>query len=509
MRDDLFQDIFVFDLANNHQGLVEHGKRIISAIGEKVEKWGVNGVMKFQYRQLDTFIHPDHQKQSDEKYVQRFQGTRLNHEQNLELFRAAQSSGMRTMCTPFDEESVDVIVDTGFDYIKVASCSAKDWPLLEKIAAATMPVVFSTGGLELSDVDNLVSFFEHRGVPAAIMHCVSIYPTPPEGCHLNHIDLLRNRYRKHIVGWSTHEDPNDTAPITIAMAKGARMFERHVGIETEEIQLNAYSSTPEQIDNWLGAYVHANKICGSKSGKVIEKSETDSLKALSRGVYAKRDIDGGARLAQQDVYFAMPFKEGQLASGEWSEAMETKEPLKANEAIYTDLVYRPPLPEYSVLKTAIHEIKALLNEARVELNSEFDLEFSHHYGKEKFREIGTTIINCINREYCKKILVQLPGQRHPAHFHKRKEETFQILYGVLESEIDGLHRTLYPGQTVLIQPGTWHNFWSDSGCVFEEVSTTHFNNDSIYNDRVINNMKREDRKTQVTNWGRFELVDGD
>ena len=507
MRENLFQDIFVFDLANNHQGQVEHGKKIIDAVGEKVDKWGVNGVMKFQYRQLDTFIHPDHQKKSEEKYVQRFQGTRLSPDENRELFHAAKSAGMQTMCTPFDEDSVDVIIETGFDYIKVASCSAKDWPLLEKIAAATMPVIFSTGGLELSDIDNLVSFFERRGVPAAIMHCVSIYPTPPGSCHLNHIDLLRNRYRKHTVGWSTHEDPDDTAPVMIAMAKGARMFERHVGIETDEISLNAYSSTPDQVDKWLGAYVHAKNLCGSKDGKVIEKNETDSLKALSRGVYAKRDLDAGANLGQEDVYFAMPFIENQLASGEWSQLLVTKQPVSANEAIYLNAVDRPSPPDYAVLKTAIHEIKALLNEARVELNSEFDLEFSHHYGKEKFREVGTTIINCINREYCKKILVQLPGQRHPAHFHKRKEETFQILYGVLESEIDGLHRTLYPGQTVLIQPGTWHNFWSDSGCVFEEVSTTHFNNDSIYNDRVINNMDRSERKTQVTHWGRFEMVD--
>lgn len=509
MKTSLFEDIFVFDLANNHQGSLEHGKNIITAVGEKVAKWGVNGVMKFQYRQLDTFIHPDHQSQSDEKYVQRFQSTRLTEADNQALYEQARSAGLRTMCTPFDEGSVDVIVERGFDYIKVASCSAKDWPLLEKIAAATMPVVFSTGGLTLSDIDKLVSFFEHRGVPAAMMHCVSIYPTPPESCHLNHIDVLRNRYSKHVVGWSTHENQDDTAPVTIAMAKGARMFERHVGIETDKISLNAYSSTPQQVDRWLGAYVHARKICGPGDGKVIEQAESDSLKALSRGVYAARDIEAGETIDREDIYFAMPFSDGQLASGEWVSGMVLQTAVASDGAISGDSVSQPEVPDFAILKNAIHEIKALLREARVELNSEFDLEFSHHYGKRKFPEIGTTIINCINREYCKKILVQLPGQRHPEHFHKRKEETFQILYGVLESEIDGQHRTLHPGQTALIQPGTWHNFWSDSGCVFEEVSTTHFDNDSVYNDRIINNMDRSERKTQVNNWGRFELIDAE
>jgi N-acetylneuraminate synthase len=161
-----------------------------------------------------------------------------------------------------------------------------------------------------------------------------------------------------------------------------------------------------------------------------------------------------------------------------------------------------------VLKSAVHEVKALLNEASVELNSDFQLEFSHHYGMENFREVGALIINCINREYCKKIIVQLPGQKHPVHFHKRKEETFQILHGVLETEVDGHRRTLHPGETALVQPGVWHRFWTDTGCVFEEVSTTHYNNDSVYNDRRINEMQREQRKTVAEHWGRFVLAAG-
>ena len=59
---------------------------------------------------------------------------------------------MLSMCTPFDEESVGIIVDMGFDAIKVASCSARDWPLLSEVAASGKPVVLSTGGLSLGDI---------------------------------------------------------------------------------------------------------------------------------------------------------------------------------------------------------------------------------------------------------------------------------------------------------------------------------------------------------------------
>ena len=119
------------------------------------------------------------------------------------------------------------------------------------------------------------------------------------------------------------------------------------------------------------------------------------------------------------------------------------------------------------------------------LNSEFVVEYSHHYGISKFRDTGAVIINCINREYCKKLIVQLPQQAHPSHFHRRKEESFQVLHGTLHVNVGGMEKTLHPGEICLIQPGTWHSFWTETGCVFEEISTTHYNDDSYYKDKVI------------------------
>ena len=162
-----------------------------------------------------------------------------------------------------------------------------------------------------------------------------------------------------------------------------------------------------------------------------------------------------------------------------------------------DELDQPAPSELAIIKSAIHEVKALLNEARIALNSEFEVEYSHHYGIQKFRETGAVIINCINREYCKKIIVQLAGQAHPAHYHQRKEETFQVLHGVLHVSVEGHVRALQPGETCLVQPGVWHSFWTDTSCVFEEISTTHFNNDSYYKDKRINKMDRSERKTIV------------
>ena len=168
-----------------------------------------------------------------------------------------------------------------------------------------------------------------------------------------------------------------------------------------------------------------------------------------------------------------------------------------------EISYDDKFNKNQILKKSIHIAKGILNEAKVFLNSDFEAEFSHHYGVEEFEKTGAIIINCINREYCKKLVIVLPGQSHPDHYHKRKEETFNLLYGDFELTVDGAQRSLYPGDISLVMPGVWHSFKSKKGCIVEEVSTTHFKNDSVYKDPFINKLSLEQRKTKVPNWGRY------
>ena len=51
-----FEDLFIFEMANNHQGSVEHGLRIVREIADVSKKAGVRGAVKLQFRELDSFI---------------------------------------------------------------------------------------------------------------------------------------------------------------------------------------------------------------------------------------------------------------------------------------------------------------------------------------------------------------------------------------------------------------------------------------------------------------------
>jgi sialic acid synthase SpsE/mannose-6-phosphate isomerase-like protein (cupin superfamily) len=494
-----FDGLFILDLANNHQGDLTHGLNIINQVGEVVRGHGVKAALKFQFRQLGTFIHPDFKTRKDVKHIPRFMETSLSHEDYRVLIEAVRQQGMISMCTPFDDESVPVILDMGIEVIKVASCSAMDWPLLQRISDTNKPVVVSTAGLNLNKIDRLVSFLEHKRVHFALMHCVALYPTPNHRLNLNQIELFKNRYPQHPIGFSTHEDPDNYHAIRVAYAKGARLFERHVGLEAGEHKLNAYSSPPEKIDQWIQAWKETVEACGGIERSPASQAETESLQSLMRGVFARQPIAKGSKIAREDVFFAMPWQRGSLSSGEWEPGLVADKDYAPLKPINDSLAKLEVTEEERIYRIML-QVKGMLNKARIFIGRNSSVEISHHYGLDRFREFGCVIIDCINRAYCKKLLVMLPRQKHPYHFHQKKEETFQLLHGDLEVELEGKRHRLQPGDIVMVLPGQWHKFHTLQGAIFEEVSTTHFNDDSFYEDERIARLPRKKRKSEIPNW---------
>src|SRR5439155_13469550 len=95
------------------------------------------------------------------------------------------------------------------------------------------PVIVSTGGSSLKDIDDMVTFFANRSIPLAVNHCVSIYPSEDSELELNQIDFLRDRYPENVIGFSTHEYHDWDHSILISYAKGARTFERHIDVDSD------------------------------------------------------------------------------------------------------------------------------------------------------------------------------------------------------------------------------------------------------------------------------------
>ncbi len=492
-----FNKLFIFEIANNHMGDLKHGISIIKEVSKICKKFDFKFGFKLQYRNLDTFIHPDFKGRKDIKYIKRFEETRLNEDELRVLKSEIDNLGFISVCTPFDESSVDLIEEHNFSVIKIGSCSFTDWPLLERIARTDLPIITSVAGATLEEIDQVVNFFEHRSKTLCIMHCVGEYPTKRENLQLNQIDLLKKRYPGITIGFSTHEEPENYDSIKIAIAKGAKVFERHVAIESNKCSINAYSSIPAQINKWLEAARDAYQMGGVEGDRyLITEKERSDLGGLKRGVFAKVNLKKGDKINKDNVFYAIPCRDGQLVANDISKYIEyiLDKDLKANEVInLKDLKIRN-LRE-KVLKI-IKELKEIILKSHIALPDKIDLELSHHYGIERYEEWGAAILNCINREYCKKLIILLPGQKHPLHHHVKKEETFQVLYGNMDVAVGKEIKLLKAGDMLTVERGVNHDFSSKEGVIFEEVSTTHYKDDSFYEDKTISNNK--DRKTEMT-----------
>ena len=319
MKNKIFEDLFVLELANNHWGKRERGIKIIEDFAKVVRFNNVRAAIKLQFRDVDTFIHKEFKDRQDIRYIKKTIATKMDIKDYQILVKKKKKNGCIAMSTPFDEKSVDTCVKLGVDIIKIASSDLNDWILIEKIATTRKPVIVSTGGSSLKDIDDLVTFFEHRDIPLAINHCVSIYPSEKEDLELNQIDFLKNRYPNHIIGFSTHEYNEDLeSAMLMAYAKGARTFERHIDIEADGIPVSPYCSLPQDIDRWIKAYQKAVIICGhsSTAKNIPPRKEITYLDALVRGVYARWDLPKGHKLTDEDVYLAIPLQKGQISCRE-------------------------------------------------------------------------------------------------------------------------------------------------------------------------------------------------
>lgn len=312
---DIFEDLFVLEMTNNHLGDLKRGLKIVSEFSKVVKFNNVKAAIKLQFRDIDKFIHKDFIDRKDIRYIKRTLDTKLSNEEYEILVDSIIHHGMIPMSTPFDERSVEFCEKLKLPIIKVASADNNDWILLNKIAELKKPVIVSLGGLSVKDTDDLVKFFANRNIPLALNHCIATYPTKLQELQLNQIDYLKNRYPKNTIGLSTHEQGNSSDSILVSYSKGARTFEKHIDITSDGKEISKYSSTPQEIDEWFKSWHKAKVICGSSAHQRIcpLEEETNFLDNYIRGVYFKRDIKAGQTINAEDIYLAIPIQKGQIS----------------------------------------------------------------------------------------------------------------------------------------------------------------------------------------------------
>jgi len=347
VTESIFDNLFVLELANNHWGKLERGLKIIRDFARVVKFNNVHAAIKLQFRDVDSFIHPDFRDRADVRYIKKTLDTQMSWENLRLMVETVRDYGMVTMVTPFDEVSVDKCVEFGVEILKIASSDVRDKTLLRKIASTGLPVIASTGGASLEHIDELVAFFTSRNIPFALNHCVSLYPSEDGDLELDQIDFLKARYPDIVIGYSTHEYRDWWDSTLIAYGKGARTFERHIDIDYEGVPVSPYCTKPEQANSWFRAMKKAQEMCGggSTDRRAVPEGERRYLDGLVRGVYAKRDLAPGEILTHDDVFFAVPLLKGQLSTREFTGGERVTGPVTANTPLDVRSVDAPALDD--------------------------------------------------------------------------------------------------------------------------------------------------------------------
>lgn len=344
---EIFENLFILELANNHWGTLDRGLKIIRDHAQVVRYNNIRAAIKLQFRDVDAFIHPKFKGNTTHRYIKKTEDTKVTKDQFICMVEEIRNLGCIPMATPFDEASVDLCLEFNMPIIKIASSDINDWILIEKIASTRLPVIVSTGGASEKDLDDIVHFFEKREIPLAINHCVSLYPSEDDELELHQIDYLSKRYPNHIIGFSSHEYHDWRSSMLISYAKGVRTWERHIDIDYNEIPVSPYCSLPNQCDEWFKAFHKAKQMCGgySDSRRVISQKEIEYLNNLVRGVYAKYDLEPGYIFShdkfEKDFFLAIPLLKGQLSCREVMNGERLIKPLNANQPLMIDHIDGP------------------------------------------------------------------------------------------------------------------------------------------------------------------------
>lgn len=223
----------------------------------------------------------------------------FNYEQWAQLFAHCRGRGVTAFSTPFDFKSLELLAKLEVPAIKIASGDATNTPLVARAAEVGVPLIISTGGCDLRDVDRIVDTVSKASTPFAILQCTCIYPAPGDSLNLRVIETFRERYPGIVTGLSTHN--TEWAPTLAAFVLGGRIFEHHYTNDRNwQGTDNAFSLAPADLLELRRACDAVLPALGTRE-KRQDPRETSFTTERRKALYWNRSVRRGERISHQDM----------------------------------------------------------------------------------------------------------------------------------------------------------------------------------------------------------------
>jgi len=296
----------IAEIGHNHQGSVKKAQDMIRVAKES----GANAV-KFQKRDnrnLYTealFNKPyDHENSFGKTYGEHREALEFGRSEYESLLAYAREVGITLFATAFDFQSVDFLAALDVPAVKAASGDLKNIPLLRRIAELQKPVILSTGGGSMEDVQRAYDAVMPINPQLALLQCTAAYPCEFGEMNLQVLTTFRQRFPRNVVGLSAHD--NGIAMSIGAYVLGARIIEKHFTLNRAwKGTDHAFSLTPEGLRKMVRDLRRIRTAMGD-GVKRPYPSEAEPLVKMGKKLVAARDLPAGHTLRREDIAIKSP-----------------------------------------------------------------------------------------------------------------------------------------------------------------------------------------------------------
>jgi N-acetylneuraminate synthase/sialic acid synthase len=320
--DDEAEPYVIAEVGSNHQGDVE----IAKAMFKKAKECGADAV-KLQKRDNRSLYTRemyesayDNQNAYGATYGAHREALEFGHAEYLELQKYAIELDITMFATPFDFESVDFLEKLDIPLYKIASGDLKNTPLLERVASTGKPMIVSTGGGSMEDVQRAYDTIMPVNERLCICQCTASYPADPKDMNLRVINTLRDRFPELTIGLSDHQSGISMA--LVAYVLGARVFEKHFTLNRAQRGTDhAFSLEPTGLAKLVRDLRRARLALGDGEKRPLD-CEASALAKMGKKLVAACDLESGHVLTREDVAFKSPA--GGLAPSELAKVLGKK-----------------------------------------------------------------------------------------------------------------------------------------------------------------------------------------
>lgn len=267
---------------------------------------------------------------SAESQLEMVKKLELDAAAHYELLDRCRTRGIEFLSTPFDLESVDLLVrEMNLPRIKIPSGEITNAPYLLKIAQSQKLVLLSTGMSTLSDIELALSalafgylhkkenpsrenfyqtYFTDEGQnvlrdKVTLLHCTTEYPTPFSDVNLRVIQTLSGAFGLP-VGYSDHT-VGIAVPIAAA-ALGAAVIEKHFTLDKSlSGPDHAASLEPRELADMVAGIRQIEQALGSGK-KIPAASEIKNMSIARKSLVAAQNIRQGEPYTTDNITIKRP-----------------------------------------------------------------------------------------------------------------------------------------------------------------------------------------------------------